>query len=162
MTFQENLNNVSNLNKDDIQEDNDIYSNLEKLLRDICFNIRVHGREALKNYSITAAQFDLLQRIYFNGPQTMTKLSQMLGIAKSTTTGLVMRLERDGFVRRKQNKQDRRISMVEITALGEEVIKAVINYRVDYVKSLCQQMNETEVKELYSNVEKLMILIKSN
>lgn len=131
---------------------NELYTQLEKLLRDICFRIRVHGREALKNYSITHAQFELLQRIYFNGPQTMTKLSQMLGIAKSTTTGLVMRLERDGFLKRKQDKKDKRVSVVEITPLGEEVIKAVIDYRIDYIKLICEKMSGTVVDKLYSNL----------
>ncbi|ABS60136.1 MULTISPECIES: MarR family winged helix-turn-helix transcriptional regulator [Fervidobacterium] len=129
---------------------------LEKLLREICFKIRVHGREALKNYSITPAQFDLLQKIYFNGPQTMTKLSQMLGIAKSTTTGLVMRLERDGFLKRRQKKEDKRVSFVEITPLGEEVIKAVINYRIDYVRSVTMQLPENDVEKLYSLLDKLV------
>jgi len=87
---------------------NGLPAHLEQLLRTICFRIRVHGREALKNYSITAAQFDLLQRVYFNGPQTMTKLSQSLGIAKSTTSGLVMRLVRDGFLNRRRDETDRR------------------------------------------------------
>ncbi len=129
---------------------------LEKLLREICFKIRVHGREALKNYSITPAQFDLLQKIYFNGPQTMTKLSQMLGIAKSTTTGLVMRLERDGFLKRRQKKEDKRVSFVEITPLGEEVIKAVINYRIYYVRSVTMQLPENDVEKLYSLLDKLV------
>uniref|UniRef100_A0A7C5U5P1 MarR family transcriptional regulator n=1 Tax=Fervidobacterium nodosum TaxID=2424 RepID=A0A7C5U5P1_9BACT len=133
-------------------KNDELYTDLEKLLRDVCFRIRVHGREALKNYSITNAQFELLQRIYFNGPQTMTKLSQMLGIAKSTTTGLVMRLERDGFLNRKQDKKDKRISVVEITPLGEEVIKAVINYRVNYIKIICEKMSEENVDKLYKNL----------
>ncbi|MGC8820761.1 MAG: MarR family winged helix-turn-helix transcriptional regulator [Fervidobacterium sp.] len=128
---------------------------LEKLIREICFRIRVHGREALKNYSITAAQFDLLQKIYFNGPQTMTKLSQILGIAKSTTTGLVMRLERDGFLRRKRHEIDKRVSVVEITPLGEEVIKAVIDYRIDYVKVIAQRLGSEDTHDLLSMLVKL-------
>lgn len=139
--------------KDFVEDKNgELYTNLEKLLRDICFRIRVYGREALKNYSITHAQFELLQRIYFNGPQTMTKLSQMLGIAKSTTTGLVMRLERDGFLKRRQDKKDKRVSVVEITPLGEEVIKAVIDYRIDYIKGICAKFTEEEVSKLYSSL----------
>lgn len=134
--------------QDSVKND-ELYTDLEKLLRDICFRIRVHGREALKNYSITNAQFELLQRIYFNGPQTMTKLSQMLGIAKSTTTGLVMRLERDGFLKRKQDKKDKRVSVVEITPLGEEVIKAVIDYRVNYIKIICEKVSDEIVDRLY-------------
>lgn len=134
----------------------ELYTNLEKLLRDICFSIRIHGREALKNYSITNAQFELLQRIYFNGPQTMTKLSQMLGIAKSTTTGLVMRLERDGFLRRKQDKKDKRISVVEITPLGEEVIKSIIDYRINYVRGICEKLADEDVEKLYSSLQTLL------
>ncbi|MEJ5257405.1 MAG: MarR family transcriptional regulator [Fervidobacterium sp.] len=134
--------------------------NLEELLRAICFRIRVHGREALKNYSITSAQFDLLQRVYFNGPQTMTKLSQMLGIAKSTTSGLVMRLVRDGFLNRTRDQKDKRIFKVEITVLGEEVIKAVIKKREEYIGTIIRKLPEKKREEIRESLEILYKLMQ--
>jgi DNA-binding MarR family transcriptional regulator len=140
---------------------NGLPAHLEQLLRTICFRIRVHGREALKNYSITAAQFDLLQRVYFNGPQTMTKLSQSLGIAKSTTSGLVMRLVRDGFLNRRRDETDRRVFKVEITPLGEQVIKAVIEMRVKYIEEVIKQIPEDKTKLIHEALDALYEVISS-
>ncbi|WP_448377896.1 MarR family winged helix-turn-helix transcriptional regulator [Fervidobacterium sp.] len=140
---------------------NGLPAHLEQLLRTICFRIRVHGREALKNYSITAAQFDLLQRVYFNGPQTMTKLSQSLGIAKSTTSGLVMRLVRDGFLNRRRDETDRRVFKVEITPLGEQVIKAVIEMRVKYIEEVIKQISEDKTKLIHEALDALYKVISS-
>ncbi|QIV78195.1 MarR family transcriptional regulator [Fervidobacterium pennivorans subsp. shakshaketiis] len=140
---------------------NGLPAHLEQLLRTICFKIRVHGREALKNYSITAAQFDLLQRVYFNGPQTMTKLSQSLGIAKSTTSGLVMRLVRDGFLNRRRDETDRRVFKVEITPLGEQVIKAVIEMRVKYIEEVITQISEDKTKLIHEALDALYEVISS-
>ncbi|AFG34898.1 transcriptional regulator [Fervidobacterium pennivorans DSM 9078] len=140
---------------------NGLPAHLEQLLRTICFRIRVHGREALKNYSITAAQFDLLQRVYFNGPQTMTKLSQSLGIAKSTTSGLVMRLVRDGFLNRKRDETDRRVFKVEITPLGEQVIKAVIEMRVKYIEEVIRQIPGEKTRLIHEALDLLYGVISS-
>lgn len=140
---------------------NGLPAHLEQLLRTICFKIRVHGREALKNYSITAAQFDLLQSVYFNGPQTMTKLSQSLGIAKSTTSGLVMRLVRDGFLNRRRDETDRRVFKVEITPLGEQVIKAVIEMRVKYIEEVITQISEDKTKLIHEALDALYEVISS-
>ncbi|AMW32494.1 transcriptional regulator, MarR family [Fervidobacterium changbaicum] len=131
----------------------DLPAHLEQLLRTICFRIRVQGREALKNYSITAAQFDLLQRVYFNGPQTMTKLSQSLGIAKSTTSGLVTRLVRDGFLDRRRDETDRRVFTVAITPLGEQVIKSVIEMRVRYVEEVIKQIPEEKITLVHNALD---------
>jgi len=138
----------------------EIYAHVEELLRMICFKIRVQGRIALKDYSITPAQFDLMQRTYFDGPQTMTKLSQMLGIAKSTTTGLVMRLERDGFLRRKQGEEDKRVAMVEITELGSEVIRSVIKRRVDYIKEIMEKFPLDTSDRIYHSLIELSSVIE--
>ncbi len=109
---------------------------IEKILREVCFKIRVKGREALREYAITPAKFDVLQRLYFGGPQTMSTLSQSLGIAKSTTTGLIKRLEKEGFVEREVNNDDKRVVFVRITQKGVNVINSVIRRRIEFVSEV--------------------------
>ncbi len=109
---------------------------IEKILREVCFKIRVKGREALREYAITPAKFDVLQRLYFGGPQTMSILSQSLGIAKSTTTGLIKRLEKEGFVEREVKSDDKRVVFVKITQKGVDVINSVIRRRIEFVSEV--------------------------
>ncbi|MBB6062962.1 DNA-binding MarR family transcriptional regulator [Thermosipho japonicus] len=128
-------------------------TSIENLLREICFRVKVKGREVLKEFPITPAQFDLMQKLYFNGEQTMTDLSKILGIAKSTTTGLVSRLEIDGFVERKRREKDKRVITVKLTKKGEKVIDKVILKRIEFVEESLKDFDESskeKLKELLS------------
>lgn len=127
---------------------------IEKLLREICFTVKVEGRLVLKEYPITSAQFDLLQRLYFRGPMKMVDLSQSLGIAKSTLTGIVKRLEASGYVERKRGT-DRRVRMLSISEKGKKVIESVIERRVEFVGRVLENFGEQKAKELYSLLEQL-------
>ncbi len=126
---------------------------LEKILRDICFIIKVEGRLVLKNYPITSAQFDLLQRLYFKGPMKMTELSTALGIAKSTLSGIVQRLENIGYVSRIRGK-DKRVFMVSVTEVGKTVVRSVIEKRVEFVGKVIDAMGEESSKELLKILQK--------
>lgn len=127
---------------------------LERILREICFRIKVKGREVLKKYPITPAQFDLMQKIYFTGPKTMTELSVNLGIAKSTTTGLVSRLEKDGFLERVKSVDDKRVTRVSLTDKGKKVIDEVIVERIQFIKNILQKMPGKFEIELIDLLEK--------
>ncbi len=122
---------------------------LEKLLRDICFIVKVEGRLVLKEHPITPAQFDLLQRLYFRGPMRMTELSTNLGIAKSTLSGIVKRLETMNYVKRERGK-DRRVFLISITNKGKEIVLAVIKKRVEFIGKVIEKFGEKKTKELYS------------
>ena len=56
---------------------------------------------------------------------TMNELAQMLGLDKSSTTGLVDRAQRRGLVRRVPSQLDRRSVRVRLTDAGREQVQAV-------------------------------------
>lgn len=70
--------------------------------------------------------------VLYNGKKrkdglTMTELSKALAIDNATITGLVDRLERDGFVRRNKSASDRRALNISISPDGvEEVDRAKV------------------------------------
>ncbi|AEH51757.1 MarR family winged helix-turn-helix transcriptional regulator [Pseudothermotoga thermarum] len=122
--------------------------NLEKIIREICFIIKVEGRLVLKNYPITPAQFDLLQRLYFRGPMKMTELSTHLGIAKSTLSGIVKRLEGMKYLSRERGK-DKRVFLISITEHGKQIIEAVIENRVQFIGKVIEEFGQKKAEELY-------------
>ncbi|ANQ54384.1 MarR family transcriptional regulator [Thermosipho affectus] len=130
--------------------------NVENLLREICFRIKIKGREVLKDFPITPAQFDLMQKLYFTGEKTMTDLSKMLGIAKSTTTGLVSRLEAEGFAERKRKNDDKRVIAVDLTEKGKAVIDKVILKRIEFVEKVIEDFDDKSKKQL------IVLLVKLN
>lgn len=76
---------------------------------------------------VTPAQSGILFLLKQKDGLTMTELGKALAIDNATITGLVDRLERDGFVRRNKSASDRRALNVSITPQGiEEVNRAKI------------------------------------
>lgn len=118
--------------------------NFEKILRDICFKIKVEGRKIIKNTDISPAQFDLLQILYFRGPKRVTDISITLGITKSTTTGLINRLETSGYLQKAKDKQDKRVTTITITEKGINVIEEVIKARVLFMDKVLSQIENPE------------------
>jgi len=58
------------------------------------------------------------------GPQRITDLARLEGVAQPSMTVLVGNLERDGFVVRRGEPSDRRVVLVELTAAGTDLIRS--------------------------------------
>jgi DNA-binding MarR family transcriptional regulator len=76
--------------------------------------------ETAREYGITAQQGQLLC-VLMAQPFGMSELGAMLGLAKSSLTGLVDRTERNGMVQRIPDRQDARAVRVALTAPGSKV-----------------------------------------
>jgi DNA-binding MarR family transcriptional regulator len=58
------------------------------------------------------------------GPQRITDLARMEGVAQPSMTVLVGVLERDGFVVRRGDPSDKRVVLIELTAAGMDLIRS--------------------------------------
>ncbi|MDG4765866.1 MarR family transcriptional regulator [Solwaraspora sp. WMMD406] len=76
--------------------------------------------DSAREYGLTPQQGQLLCVLMVQ-PYGMGELSAVLGLAKSSLTGLVDRTERNGLVRRKQDPQDTRGVRVALTAEGRRL-----------------------------------------
>ncbi|MFA1547834.1 MarR family winged helix-turn-helix transcriptional regulator [Actinomadura chokoriensis] len=77
--------------------------------------------ESAREYGITSQQGQLLC-VLMAQPRGMSELGAMLGLAKSSLTGLVDRTERNGLVQREPDPQDMRAVRVALTAEGRGLV----------------------------------------
>lgn len=115
---------------------------MEKLIREICSKVKSEGRKVLKEFNISPAQFDVLQTVYFKGPKMLSDISKRLGVTKSTTTGLIRRLEIAGYLVREKSKKDKRVYVVQITQDGTNIIENVIKNRVKLMEKVYEKLGE--------------------
>lgn len=73
--------------------------------------------ESAREHGLTSQQGQLLC-VLMTQPRGMSELGTMLGLAKSSLTGLVDRTERNGLVRREQDPRDLRAVRVALTQHG--------------------------------------------
>ena len=78
--------------------------------------------ESSREYGITPQQGQLMC-VLMSGPRGMGEMGTMLGLAKSSLTGLVDRTERNGLVRREADPQDTRAVRVALTAEGGRLVE---------------------------------------
>lgn len=121
---------------------------LEHLLREISVLIKRRGREILNDFPITPPQFNALLALRHLGVPTMSQLCDHLGLASSTVTDLVDRMERTGLVERVRDSEDRRVIRLQVTERGQEVFNAVIGHRRRFLGGVLEGMDEGAVGEL--------------
>ncbi len=73
----------------------------------------------------------IIQALGLDGRRPIAAIGQQLGLTASTMTGLVDRLEEQGFVRRQRHPSDRRATVLRLTRKGEAAYRREVEfYRV--------------------------------
>jgi DNA-binding MarR family transcriptional regulator len=103
----------------------------------------------------TIARFDLLANLEREDGQTLAALSRRMLVTAGNLTGLVDRAERDGFVQRRADARDRRLSRVFLTAKGRRLITHVLPIHADHVGELLAPLDAGERRELRRLLGKL-------
>ena len=81
----------------------------------------------------------VLQCLGLEGDQPMAAIGQRLGLSPSTMTGLVDRLEEQGYLRRKPHASDRRVTLLALSRKGN----AAFGRETDFYRSLVNEILET-------------------
>ena len=94
------------------------------------------------------------------GPQRITDLAELEGVAQPTMTQLVNRLEQQGLVRRERRREDARVVVVSTTEAG---IVALDGYRSQITTALSRyldSMSDEEIEALATATETLAELAR--
>lgn len=90
--------------------------------------------ESAREHGLTSQQGQLLC-VLMPRPFGMGELGSLLGLAKSSLTGLVDRTERNGLVRREQDPRDTRAVRVALTAEGGRLAR-------EFYDETCRRIDE--------------------
>lgn len=92
------------------------------------------------------------------GPQRITELAALQGVAQPSMTTLVSGLEQAGFVERAPDPTDGRAVLVSVTAAGAELLAARRRARTEQVASLVRQMSDEDAAAIAAAVPALVRL----
>jgi len=80
-----------------------------------------HGHKLHKEFGISGRQLAVLRHLLRAGTCTVGEMSSLLYISDATTSKLLERMERDGYIRRRRCEEDNRKVLVDPTEAGREV-----------------------------------------
>jgi len=94
-----------------------------RVLRQELLSSSVDPNTDRERSGLTGPQVSVVTHLVLNGPATVTDLARELHLSHSTTSGIVDRLEIRGLVRRVQDEQDRRYTLISVTGIVEDYVR---------------------------------------
>lgn len=90
------------------------------------------------------------------GPRTPAELAEAAGVTRATMTGLIDTLERDGFVTRESDPNDRRMMTVRLTPKAEQFLHGMLPGHFQLMASLVRPLAESERHTLVRLLNKMI------
>lgn len=111
------------------------------------------SNEFLKQFGITAAQFDVLNQISTYQPITQSHLAIKATVSEGGISRMLTRLEQEGYI---QRKQDWKTKWITLTSKGEDKMAEVFEHQLDFQTSILNEcLTREEQKSLYKLMTKL-------
>ena len=131
---------------------------LEELARELIARFDVLAREFLipqQSANLSRGETTLLAFLVEHGPATMSEVSSLLGMALSSTTGLVDRLVERRLVERARPENDRRTVRVLLTTRGRRALENYAADRVRLAEAMLERLEPRERKVLLGFFRKM-------
>ena len=103
--------------------------------------MRLIHRVSASNFERATLELNLRQRLILQclglqGDQPIAAIGQRLGLSPSTMTGLVDRLEEQGYVKRRPHAADRRVTLLTLSRKGHGAFAR----EIDWYRSLVDEI----------------------
>lgn len=94
--------------------------------------------------ALSSIRVDVLRLLSRRGPQPVHQLAHFIGATKAAASQHVQVLEGNGFVRRLENRADRRVVSVAITADGERILRQADALQQEAVRRALRELPERD------------------
>jgi DNA-binding MarR family transcriptional regulator len=114
-----------------------------------------------RNYGLSFPQYNVLRVLDAsqNGRNRISEVSRIMLVPGANMTGIAKRLERDGFLIRKSDPDDERVTILEITPKGKRTLK---NIEQEKERSIDRILKDFSKKDKVKLLDNLKQLIKNN
>jgi len=111
-----------------------------------------------KKYDLSFPQYNILRVLdaSTNGQSRITEVSRIMLVPGANMTGLAKRLERRGFILRKSDAKDERVTLLEITPKGKATLKKIEKDRDQGLEKILQGISVKEKQTLVDQVRRLI------
>jgi MarR family 2-MHQ and catechol resistance regulon transcriptional repressor len=121
---------------------------------------RLNARLAKERVSFS--QYSVLLALARRGPMQMNKLGENMLVAPANVTGLVDRMEKKGYVRRRRDEADRRLYMIEPTPLGVKTFERISERFQSYVRSIGKDLSQSERSAVVASLSKVLAAVEGS
>jgi DNA-binding MarR family transcriptional regulator len=131
--------------------ENQILSAIRRIVR----AIDVHSRELERGHRVTGPQLVALREVARLGPVSVSALARKVNLSQPTVTGILVRLEREGMIRRERSSADRRTVLSTITPRGAALLRAAPSLLQDHFRSELSRLMDWERSQILATLQRI-------
>jgi DNA-binding MarR family transcriptional regulator len=111
-----------------------------------------------RKYDLSFPQYNVLRVLDASkgGQSRITDVSRIMLVPGANMTGLAKRLEKNGFIVRKSDPSDERVTVLEIMPKGKKVLANIEKDRDDYLHAMLKGFPEQEKREILEKIKRLI------
>ena len=111
-----------------------------------------------RNYGLSFPQYNVLRVLEAskNGQNKMSDVSRIMLVPGANITGLAKRLVKDGFIIKKSDDSDERVTILEITPKGKRTLKNIEEEKDEWLELMLKNLSENQKLELLRKVRKIL------
>ena len=118
---------------------------------------RAHSA-VFRNYGLSFPQYNVLRVLEAskNRQSKMSDISRIMIVPDANITGIAKRLEKDGFVLKKSDPSDERVTILEITPKGKRTLKNIENEKDERLERMLKNLSNDEKLNLIERVKRIL------
>ena len=129
----------------------------EKVLMGIVRAAEIFKRNhsaVFRNFGLSFPQYNVLRVLEAseNGRNKMSAVSRIMLVPGANITGIAKRLEKDGFIIKKSDPADDRVTMLEITPKGKRTLKHIEKEKDKWLDRILWNLSKKQKLELLDKV----------
>jgi len=120
--------------------------------------------KSAKKYGFTAPQLGVIFHLHMMPSITLQALSEHMSLTKSTVSGIVDRLEKQGVVTREIPKDNRRIVELSITEefkKNNDICSMKKKFVSDLISDSLKKMNQEEVEKIIYGLRQFQLMLNN-
>ncbi len=99
-------------------------------------------------HGLTGPQLAVIKMLEPVGKLSLSELSWKIKARNSTVTGIIDRMEREGWVERQRSEEDRRVVHIALTARGRRLASGISIEPVTIFRRVLSELSERDAREL--------------
>ncbi len=98
--------------------------------------------------NLTSGQFGILEALFHLGSLSQRELAKKVLSSKGNITMIIDNLEKQGFVKRTADPNDRRVFIIQLTPNGKTFIGKIVPSHIEKITQMMSVLTIDELKEL--------------
>jgi len=132
---------------------------LMAIVRAAEFFKRSHS-SVFKNFGLSFPQYNVLRVLEAskNGQNRISVVSRIMLVPGANITGIAKRLAKDGFIIKKSDPHDDRVTILEITPKGKRALKNIKRQKDNRLKLMLKNLSSKQKRDL---IDKIKLILKN-